>query len=114
MKIVFRKKNWSHPRADRGRINLKVDSAVDLSESLGARSGSDQNCQAKNRIVIKSGSDVDAECHLGGNFKPGINSKNSSNSLEVGWPFLLLRAIPSSEPLTVNSLTLTPSNICWR
>jgi len=98
MKIVFRKKNWSHPRANRGRINLKVDSAVDLAESLGVRSGSDQNCQAKNRIVVKSGSPVTPYSHLEGNFNSGTDSKNSSNSPEVGGPFLLLRAIPSSEP----------------
>jgi len=36
--------------------------------------------------------------HLEGNFKPGMDSTNSSNSPEVGGPFLLLRAIPSSEP----------------
>jgi hypothetical protein len=96
--IVFRKKNWSHPRANRGRINLKVDSAVDLAESLGVRSGSDQNCQAKNRIVVKSGSPVTPYSHLEGNFNSGTDSKNSSNSPEVGGPFLLLRAIPSSEP----------------
>ena len=36
--------------------------------------------------------------HLEGNFNSGTDSKNSSNSPEVGGPFLLLRAIPSSEP----------------
>jgi len=87
MKIVFRKENWSHPLANRGRINLKVDSAVDLAESLGARSGSDQNCQAKNRIVVKSLPTLTPDSHLEGNFKPGMDSKNSSNSPEVGWAF---------------------------
>ena len=70
------------------------------------------NCQAKNRIVVKSGSPVMPYSHLEGNFNSGTDSKNSSNSPEVGGPFLLLRAILSSEPSTVNSLTLTPSNIC--
>ena len=52
----------------------------------------------KNRIVVKSGSPVTPYSHLEGNFNSGTDSKNSSNSPEVGWPFLLLRAIPSSEP----------------
>jgi len=45
------------------------------------------NCQAKNRIVVKSGSPVMPYSHLEGNFNSGTDSKNSSNSPEVGWAF---------------------------
>lgn len=41
----------------------------------------------KNRIVVKSGSPVTPYSHLEGNFNSGTDSKNSSNSPEVGWAF---------------------------
>jgi len=60
----------------------------------------DQTKIAKPKTVLWSNRvpTLTPDSHLEGNFKPGMDSKNSSNSPEVGGPFLLLRAIPSSEP----------------